>query len=149
MKKALKIISAVLLITVLACLPAFAGQVTLAWDPNNPEPTGYALFERNSATGAYDYANPIWPTDGADHPETTATITVADGMEHAFVVRAYQKVTGLDGTEQTVWSGDSNEVTFVSQPPVGDPQNLIIQAVQYLSRAIDALSGALAALENQ
>jgi hypothetical protein len=128
--------------TLLLCGAAIAGQVTLKWDANNPTPKGYTLFERNATSPTYNYDAPIWPTDGQDHTETTATVTVSDNEKHAFVVRAYAEVTKLDGTKQTVWSGDSNEVTSEPASHVDEPKGLIIEAIQYLSRAIDNLAQA-------
>lgn len=126
---------------------SFADQVTLAWDPNSTTPLGYAVFERNApAGGAYDYKSQIWPTDGSNHTEVTATVNVADKVEHAFVVRAYDKIVKLDGSEEIVWSGDSNEVTYISNTPVESPQNLIVQAIQNLSEAVTNLAKALAYL---
>lgn len=147
MKKALIVITAVFCIAASGALTSQAAQLTLQWDPNPTIPTGYALFERNQASGGYDYATPVWPTDGTDHTETTATINVADDTEHAFVVRAYMKVTDLSGAPQVIWSGDSNEVTFLPEPAVDTPKNLILNAVQYLSMAIQNLASAVQMLK--
>jgi len=84
---------------------ALAAQVTLGWDANNPAPDGYLVFQR-IAGQAYDYAHPVWPTDGGNHTETTCTITnLTDGVTYFYVVRAYV------GSDQ---SGDSNAVGFSS-----------------------------------
>ncbi len=97
------------LILTLMPIKALAAEVTLAWDANQPAPQGYLIFQRQQGA-VYDYANPVWPTDGNDHTETTCTITnLADNVTYFFVVRAYV------GNDQ---SGDSNEVSFqASQPP--------------------------------
>jgi hypothetical protein len=98
------------------------------------------MFERNYASGGlYNYENPIWPTDGLDHTETSVTINVSDNLQHAFVLRAYIKKTLLDGSVQMDWSGDSNEILFTPDVQVESPKNLILGAVQYLSKAIDNL----------
>ena len=130
------------------CL-VLAADVTLAWDANDPAPTGYAIFQRDFASGGYDYANPIWPTDGADHQETTCTITVPDDVESAFVSRAYVKQTLLDGTVQTDWSGDSTEVTHLPDITPAAPQGLILQALQAMGDAIKSLSKAVAMLDQE
>jgi chitinase len=106
-------IFAVLLLLMLPAI-SFAAQVTLQWDPNNPTPDGYCVYQRTSA-GTYDYDNPVWPTDGIAHSETSCTITgLTEGVTYHFVVRAHVGST---------FSGDSNEATYqvpVSQTP---PQN--------------------------
>ncbi|MGD9216795.1 MAG: fibronectin type III domain-containing protein, partial [Desulfobacteraceae bacterium] len=82
---------------------AAAAQVTLAWDANDPTPDGYQVLQRIEGE-QYDYANPVWPTDGNDHTETTCTITnLIPGAIYYFVVRAY-----ADNDE----SGDSNEISY-------------------------------------
>jgi len=89
---------------------AHAAQVTLAWNPNNPAPEGYRVFQRLDG-GGYDYTSPVWPQTGDNQQLTTCTIgDLADNTNYYFVVRAYV------GNDQ---SGDSNEVTFRSdvQPP--------------------------------
>lgn len=143
-----------ILLIALAGILMFAGgvmaaQVTLQWDPaSGPEPSGYALFERNYLSGGlYDYESPIWPTDGIDHTETETTIAVADNVEHAFILRAYLKQTALDGSVSLNWSGDSNEVIFTPDVQVESPKNLILGAVQYLSQAIDNLVAAVKKLD--
>ena len=73
-------------------------QVTLQWDPNDPVPQGYRLYQR-TANQAYDYADYI-DTGTA----TTCTISeLSEDTTYFFVVRAY---VGSD------LSGDSNEVEF-------------------------------------
>lgn len=97
-------------------LPAitFAAQVTLQWDPNNPAPEGYCVYQRQPG-GSYDYNNPVWPTDGNNHSETTCTITgLTEGATYSFIVRAH---VGSD------FSGDSNEVTYQVPASTTPPQN--------------------------
>jgi hypothetical protein len=82
---------------------ATAAQVTLAWDGNDPVPDGYQVFQRLQGE-QYDYANPVWPTDGNNHRETTCTITnLTPEATYYFVVRAY------NGSDH---SSDSNEIAF-------------------------------------
>lgn len=120
---------------------ANAATITFAWDANSPDPTGYALFHRSQVTGAtYDYDNAVWPTDGAHHTETTATITVPNGYENAFVVRAYVESTALDGTVKRTWSDDSNEVLFTSIHTPESPKNLILQSIIDLAESIKNLA---------
>lgn len=138
MKKLILILMAIACLTMITVI-AHAAEVTLAWDANDPAPTGYAIFERNNAYG-YNYEIPIWPTDGQDHTDTTATIQATDDREHAFVCRAYVSKTALDGSTVIEWSKDSNEITFMPESGIEEPKNLILQAAQYLSMAIEKLA---------
>lgn len=145
MKTALLIVLATLLLT----SAAVAGQVTLAWDANDPVPTGYALFARWSENGnpaVYDYTTPIWPTEMVHHTETTCTVTVPDNCEVAFVVRAYKLVTALDGTTDILWSGDSNEVVYTDAVTPANPSGLIAQAVQQVGELLNTLSQLMVAI---
>ncbi|MBI5550729.1 MAG: hypothetical protein HY911_04420 [Desulfobacterales bacterium] len=108
------------------CAGAQAAQVTLAWDANIPAPTGYRLFQR-VAGADYDYTKPAWT--GAP---TTCTVTVPDGAESFFVVRAY--VTSGSKTEV---SGDSNEVSALTKPEA--PKNLLLQAIDQLIMGLQTL----------
>jgi chitinase len=80
-----------------------AAQVTLQWDPGNPAPDGYRLYQSQTPQ-LYDYDNAVW--SGAD---TQCTIYVDDDRTYYFVVRAYQ------GESE---SGNSNEVSIST----GNPQ---------------------------
>jgi hypothetical protein len=101
------------------CAAAQAAQVTLAWDANNPAPTGYRLYQK-VAGAEYDYSRPAW-----QGPGTSCTVTVPDGVESYFVVRAY-----VQGSAQTQESGNSNEVFHLTSPPA--PKNLLLQAIDQL-----------------
>ena len=84
-----------------------AAQVTLAWDPNNPAPDGYQVYQRVAGQN-YDYNTPVWPKAGDDPVQTNCTINdLADDTSYFFVVRAYM------GSNE---SGDSNEVNYVTSP---------------------------------
>ncbi|MEJ2155550.1 MAG: hypothetical protein P8X96_09460, partial [Desulfobacteraceae bacterium] len=88
---------------------AQAAQVTLAWDANNPTPDGYRIFQRLDGD-SYDFSSPVWPQAGDDATQTKCTIAgLADNTTYHYVVRAY-----AGGVE----SGNSNEATFQSGPPV-------------------------------
>jgi chitinase len=79
-----------------------ATQVTLQWDPNDPAPDSYNVYQRIDGD-SYDYDSPL-----NDSPLSDTTYTVnslADGMTYHFVVRAFV------GSDQ---SGDSNEVDFTA-----------------------------------
>jgi len=103
------------LLMILMPINALAAQVTLAWDANQPAPEGYRVFQRQQGA-AYDYANPVWPTDGSHHTETTCTIAnLTEGGTYFFVVRAYV------GNDQ---SGDSNEVSFQASTPPPSTYNI-------------------------
>lgn len=109
-------IFAVLLLLLLPAI-TLAAQVTLQWDPNNPTPDGYCVYQRTSG-GTYNYNNPAWPTDGKNHAETSATISgLTEGQTYYFVVRAH------DGG---VFSGNSNEATY--QVPIAQPVAYTIAA---------------------
>ncbi len=94
--------------------PAWAAQVTLAWDANDPAPDGYHVFLRETGQ-SYDYNNPAWSGG-----ETTCTLTdLTDNSQYYFVVRAYV------GNDE---SGDSNEVEHLTpgsnnQEPIADAGN--------------------------
>jgi hypothetical protein len=109
---------------------AMAASVTLEWDPNSPDPDGYAIFQRDHSAG-YVYNNPVWQGQ-----ETTCTLTVPDDRQTAFVARAFvvDSVTGIDGTvtTNTQWSGDSNEVVFTpaASTPPAPPSNLLLRLLQ-------------------
>ena len=78
-------------------------EVKLAWDPNDPAPEGYSIFQRKEGE-VYDYSQPCW-TGSA----TTGTVYNLDwDATYYFVVRAYA------GTHQ---SADSEEVSYFSQSP--------------------------------
>jgi hypothetical protein len=99
--------------------PIFAGaaQVTLAWDPNDPAPDGYRVYQRVEGD-SYDYESPVWPGPDDDPTLTTCTITgLADDTLYYFVVRAW---VGSD------ISGDSNEAAH--QTAAAGPQTHIISA---------------------
>ena len=77
---------------------AYGSSVRVCWDPNDPAPEGYRVYQR-IAEQAYDYSAPVW-----QGPETSAVINgPAFGVTHYYVVRAY---------EGDLESIDSNEVSF-------------------------------------
>ena len=80
-------------------------DVTLQWDPNNPAPEGYRLYQRTEYQ-AYDYS------DYLDTGQSTSATIVGleEDTTYYFVVRAY---VGSDV------SGDSNEVEFNSSGETG------------------------------
>jgi hypothetical protein len=77
-----------------------AAQVTLQWDPNDPAPDGYNLYQRSDG-GSYDYDHPI--NDDSITGTSYTVSNLADGATYYFVVRAFV------GSDE---SGDSNEVEF-------------------------------------
>lgn len=101
----------ILFVLFITCQFANAAQVTLQWDPNEPAPEGYQLYQRVEGD-QYNYNDPIWEGDN-----TTATIdNLSPGVQYYFVVRAFV------GQNQ---SGDSNEVGY--NPAIPAPVNLRIR----------------------
>jgi hypothetical protein len=77
---------------------AYGASVKISWDPNDPAPEGYRIFQRSEGE-AYDYSAPAW-----EGPQTSAVINCpAFGVTHYYVVRAY---------EGALESIDSDEVSF-------------------------------------
>ena len=75
-------------------------EVTLAWDPNDPSPEGYRLYQRTEGQ-AYDYSQPVW--QGID--TSTTVYNLKYDVTYYFVARAY-----VDTNE----SADSGEVSFLA-----------------------------------
>lgn len=87
---------------------AHAANVTLAWDPNDPAPDGYSVFQRLEGQD-YDYSSPVWPLPGDGSTQTTCIIEgLEDDTSYYFVVRA-----NVGGDV----SGDSNEINHITGPP--------------------------------
>ena len=85
---------------------AYGSSVRISWDPNDPAPEGYRVFQRGAGQ-SYDYSAPAW-----QGPESPATIDAPPfGVAHYYVVRAY------DGDLE---SEDSEEV-FYTMTPVPAP----------------------------
>ena len=78
-------------------------EVNLAWDPNDPAPDGYRVYQRVDGQ-AYDYTQPVWT--GSNN--TGTVYNLAYNTNYFFVVRAYA------GTEE---SADSNEISFNEPSP--------------------------------
>ena len=77
-----------------------AGQVTLMWDANTEDVTGYRIFAARMS-GEYDYTNPLYEGEA-----TSCTIEIENVAEYKFVARAY-----LIGESGTIYeSANSNEV---------------------------------------
>ena len=94
----------IILLTILIALPAYAAQVTLAWDANSPAPEVYRIYQRGPGD-SYDYTTPAWAGTG-----TQATITVQPGVLCFFVARAFSGASV---------SANSNEVQYY--PPYHTP----------------------------
>ncbi len=82
---------------------AYAAQITLAWDPNDPTPDGYRLYQRTEGS-AYNYSAPVWSGTQA----TCTLANLAEGVTTYFVVRAY--VAAME-------SDNSNETSYRYTPP--------------------------------
>jgi hypothetical protein len=86
---------------------AFAAEITLAWAPNQEEAlAGYRLFHESRTSGAAGYGSPIlaWQgciqgkdycpdlgatTDSIENSKPACTVSVVDGREYRFYVRAF------------------------------------------------------------
>jgi hypothetical protein len=127
----------------LAATASAAGQITLAWDANEPAPDGYRLFQRTEGQ-SYNYGSPI-VIDG---------VTDANGNIPADVQQVTISDVGIaDGTLETVYwvirafvaedeSGDSNEVSHVFDfaPPaaVANLQATFDRAASSINMSFDA-----------
>jgi hypothetical protein len=126
----------VFLIIALFLIPApivFADeQVTLAWDPNSPDPDGYRLFRRVEGQ-AYDYAAPISgdvlaptvtytdtvPAPATPTPPAATDLTASYNRDQSVITLSWQQIE-TTASETFYWvvrafvgsdeSGDSNEV---------------------------------------
>lgn len=96
----LKFFMSLLSSIVLCTSITFAGEVTLAWDANDPTPTGYRIFAAKFGE-SYDYSNPLYEGEA-----TSCTVEITNAAEYKFVARAY--VIGASG--EVYESDDSNEV---------------------------------------
>jgi chitinase len=115
----IKALAVMLLILTLFAGAALAADVQLAWDANDPAPTGYAVFVRPIA-GAYDYNDMAYDVG----PALTVTIpALTEGQTYAFVARAYVEYTDATGNPARNWSGDSNEIVYT---PTEAPQQIVI-----------------------
>ncbi len=115
--------AAFLIALVLFLIPAqiMAAQVTLEWDPNDPAPQGYRLYQRVEGQTYNNYSQPIWSGQ-----QTTHTVTdLDDSTTYYFVVHAYV------GSDE---SGDSNEASFRYDPPT--PQTYTITATSGINGTI-------------
>ncbi len=78
-------------------------EVRLAWDPNDPAPDGYRIYQRAEGE-SYEYGKPVWKG-----PENSGTVyNLERDTTYYYVVRAYA------GSQE---SADSEEVSFVARSP--------------------------------
>jgi hypothetical protein len=87
-------------------------EVTLAWDPNDPTPEGYRIFQRTEGQ-VYDYSQSCWT--GSDTQGTVYNLEW--DTTYYFVVRAY---------EGDLESADSEEVSY--HTPVAEPTTYTLTA---------------------
>ena len=88
-----RLLALILLMMLFLSTPVLAGQVTLAWDANDPAPEGYYIYHRTGPN--YDYTKPLW--QGQD---TGATVELPEGQTYWFVVRAYDGVLESANSEE-------------------------------------------------
>lgn len=83
-------------------------EVTLAWDPNDPTPEGYRIFQRTEGQ-AYDYSDPCWT--GSD---TQGTVYNLDwNTTYYFVVRAYEgDLESVDSEEVSYYTTSAETTTY-------------------------------------
>lgn len=100
-----------------------AAQVTLAWEDKNQAVDGFQVFQRTEGS-AFDYAKPVWTTDGRDPNKTSCTISgLADGIKYHFVVRAYADDKQSPNSNQVTYMAPaSSPITIVNDnhPPVAE-----------------------------
>jgi hypothetical protein len=78
-------------------------EVTLAWDPNDPAPDGYRIYQRSEGN-SYNYSEPSWTGPG-----TTGTVYNLDGTP---------LITSSCGPLTANWKvAISEEVYFETPPP--------------------------------
>ncbi len=87
-------------------------EVRLAWDPNDPAPDGYYIYQRTEGQ-SYDYSQPCWTGSGT----SGIVYNLEWDTTNYYVVRAF--VGGLE-------SADSEEVSFVAPSP--EPRTYRISA---------------------
>lgn len=94
-------------------VPQTAG-VTLAWDPNDPPPEGYRIYQRTEGQ-PFNYSQPSWTG-----PDTSGTAYNLEwDTTYYFIVRAY--VGALE-------SADSEEVSFVAPLPEATTYSISVLA---------------------
>jgi len=85
------------------CTVPQTAEVILAWDPNDPTPDGYRIYQRTEGQ-SYDYSQPSWTGPGV-----SGTVYNLDwDTTYYFIVRAN------DGLLE---SADSEEVSYVTPTP--------------------------------
>ena len=132
----LRLILQALTITIILFASSFtqAAQVSLAWDPNDPVPDGYRVFQHSEGE-PYDYSSPVWPRPGDNPRAATCTIgNLADDTKYYFVVRAY-----IGDVE----SSDSQEVSFRTAAPT--PSSYTLTAIAGANGSISPGTAAVTA----
>jgi hypothetical protein len=88
-------------------------NITLEWDANSDQATGYRLYQR-AENGDYDYEHPVAEIQGRDTTRHTLE-DVQPGTWH-WILRAHDD----EGNE----SGNSNEVSATVDPEDEKPRNI-------------------------
>jgi hypothetical protein len=114
---------------------AFAGQITLAWDPSPDMVTGYVVYYGTSSgvhtTGSVDVGS-----------QTAATIPgLTNGVRYYFVVKAYSASGGSSSPSNEV-SGVSAPLLFTDDPLVPGLHTMRALHMTELRSRIDALRAA-------
>lgn len=100
---------------------AWAGQVKLQWDPNDPAPEGYRVFTRVENT-LYDYTKPQPVLEFADgnilHPTALVTVDLPGlpmkAVKYYFIVRAYDGDLESEDSEEVFWTINRTPPDLVS-----------------------------------
>lgn len=102
---------------------AFAADIHLGWDANDPAPDGYRIFQREEG-GVYDNYAPVWEGSG-----TIASITLPDtdvDKKYYWVVRAYDNdLEGANSQEIGVTLKPDGSYVFPAEPQGFEAQYII------------------------
>jgi uncharacterized membrane protein YgcG len=111
------------LISLFFAVPAFAADVTLAWDPNSEaDLEGYGVYYKKGAPGPpFDLFGYVTPEEFSDPSNPTFTVTgLEKGAKYYFVLTAYDSV-GTESNFSDAVCADVGEIIAPcsTEDPVG------------------------------